>query len=90
MRLSRHFCERWEERIGGPVPPPEEVEEMVRRHDTKWLQKCRNLYTSRGRPYRVLALYWIRDRNIIIKVDEKRNRAVSVMIQNQARQTDGG
>jgi len=83
LQLSRHFRERWEERVGEPVPSPEEVEKMVRRHDTRWLQKCRDLYTTRGRKYRVLALYWIRDRNVVIKVDEKNDVAVSVMTREE-------
>jgi len=57
---------------------------MVNRLDTKFLQKCRDLYTTRGRKYRVLALYWIRDLNIIIKVDEKKNVAVSVMTREES------
>lgn len=79
LSISRHFRERWEERVGGPVPSPEEIEKLIRRPDTKWLQKCRDLYTSRARKYRVLALYWIKELNIIIKIDEKSNVAVSVM-----------
>ena len=84
MQLSRHFRERWEERVGEPIPSPEEIEKLIRRQDTKWLQKCRDLYTSRGRKYRVLALYWIKERNMVIKIDEKNNVAVSVMSRGEA------
>jgi hypothetical protein len=79
MQLSRHFRERWEERVGEPIPPPEEVEKMIRQHGIRWLQKCRDLYTTKGNRYRVLALYWIKERGIVIKVDEIKNVAITVI-----------
>ena len=79
MQLSQHFRDRWEERVGKPIPSPEEAEKMIRQHGVRGLQECRDLYTTRGYQYRVLALYWIKERGIVIKVDEIKNVAVTVI-----------
>jgi len=77
MKLTRHFEERWAERIGTPVPAPGEVEEM--KNDAIFIQRSRDLFTPTGRRYRILALYWLPQENLILKIDERRNVAVTII-----------
>lgn len=77
MRLSKHFIERWRERVGRNAPEASEVEEMI--NDAIYLQRCRDFFTSRGVRVRVLGLYWVPHENLIIKVDDKRSLVVTVL-----------
>lgn len=77
MKLSKHFIDRWEERVKKPLPTTEEIQGMV--NDSLFLQRSRDFFTARGRPVKILALYWVVDENIILKVDEKTATAVTVL-----------
>ncbi len=77
MRLSKHFCERWEERVKKPVPSAEELCEII--DGAVFLQRCLNLYTARGISKRILAAYWVPDQSLILKIDEKNGTAVTVI-----------
>lgn len=77
MKLSKHFRERWKERVKKPIPTPKEIEEMI--DGALFLQRCRDLFTARGIRQRILAAYWIADQGLIIKMDDKTCTAVTVM-----------
>ena len=77
MKLSKHFRERWKERVKKSIPAAKEIEDMV--DGAIFLQRCRDLFTARGNRQRILAAYWITDQNIIIKLDEKTGTAVTVI-----------
>lgn len=51
-------------------------------NDAVFLQRCRDFFTPRGIRVRVLALYWVAHENIILKIDEKKNVAVTVLTPN--------
>jgi len=77
MKLSKHFLERWRERVRRKAPEASEVEEMI--NDAVYLQRCRDFFTPRGVRVRVLGLYWVPHENLILKVDDKSNMAVTVL-----------
>ncbi len=77
MKLSKHFRNRWKERVKKPIPTPKEIEEMV--DGALFLQRCKDLFTARGIRQRILAMYWITDQGIILKLDEKTGTAVTVL-----------
>jgi len=77
MKLSKHFIDRWRERVKRRLPEVSEVEEMI--NDAVYLQRCRDFFTPRGIRVRVLGLYWVPHENLVLKVDEKSNMAVTVL-----------
>ena len=77
MKLSDHFIDRWCERVKRPVPDSAEVENMI--NDGIFLQRCRDYYTSRGVRVRIMGLYWVPHENLVLKIDDKRNKAVTVL-----------
>ena len=80
MKLSKHFLERWRERVKRPVPKAGEVKRMV--NDAVYLQRSRDFFTPRGVRVRVMALYWVPHENLVLKVDERNNMAVTVLTPN--------
>ena len=60
-----------------PVPTEREIERLI--DEALTLQKHRDTFTTRGRRYRVLAVYWHKGRKVVLKVDEKRNKVVTVL-----------
>lgn len=82
MKLTKHFYERWEERVKTPVPSGEEVGAMI--GGAVFLQRCMGLYTARGIYRRVLALYWVPERSLVLKIDEKNGTAVTVITSDLA------
>jgi hypothetical protein len=77
MKLSKHFIKRWEERVGQPLPAPKEIKRMIR--CAIWLQKDQVLYSTKGLRYKIPALYWVPDKNIVLKVDEKTKTVMTVI-----------
>lgn len=77
LRLTEHFREQWLKRGNGPVPGAREVEEMI--EGSISLQKDRDVYTPRGRRFKVLALYWNPEKDVVFKVDERRGTVVTVI-----------
>ena len=75
-RWSTHAKERWEERI-GPVPGERELTRLI--SESVEVQKFRRTFTPRGRPITVLGAYWHLGRDIILKVDEKARKIVTVL-----------
>ena len=77
MKLSRHFRDRWKERVNKPIPTSKEIEGMV--DGAVFIQRCRDLFTARGMRQRILSVYWVTDQGIIIKLDEKTGVVVTVL-----------
>lgn len=73
--MSKHAQEQWEKRVGGK--PPLDIAPLL--EECVIMQQCRDYFTSRGRPCRVLALYWHPDRGIMFKVDTKSALVVTVV-----------
>ena len=77
MKLSPHFAERWAKRVGGEMPSDEEILRMIDR--SVYVQRFQVIKPEKGKPFRVLALHWVPERDIILKVDEQRRRVVTVL-----------
>ena len=77
LRKSKHFNERWRERVGGRPPSVGKIEGLL--DESVRLQRHRDVQTPRGRPIKVLAMYWHVKRNIVLKVDTKRGKIVTVL-----------
>lgn len=76
LSLSKHFTERWVERVGN-WPTPEAVQHYM--NQSVRVQHCRDLIDTDGRHYRVLGIYWHPELDLVIKVDEKKRVAVTVL-----------
>ena len=80
-RLSDHFLRRWRERVGGE-PDLEAINRIVdAAHRTRG---TRTLYARRhgGRliPVKLLTEYWNPDWNVILRIDDDRREAVTVIV----------
>ena len=75
--FTTHARERWEERIGRTLPSCLELDEII--DESIVLQKFKMTYTPRGIPLRILSLYWHVKRGIVMKVDEKYGKVVTVL-----------
>ena len=79
IELSRHFVERWRERVGSE-PSPRMVMDIIRDPSTVVVQRGRDLQVPRsGQMFRQAAIYWSPALDVVIKVDEVRKRAITVL-----------
>ena len=75
--FTEHARERWVERIGGELPSSLEIEGIL--EESILLQRFRRAYTPRGMALVFLAIYWHVRRGIVMKVDEKCGKVVTVL-----------
>lgn len=80
MKLSKHFIQQWEKRVKQPQPTIYEIKNMIRR--AIWLQTDQRLFCKNGRIYKIPALYWVPDKNIVLKVDEETKTVMTVITPN--------
>ncbi len=73
---TSYFRDMWRERVSLPLPSVEDLNEAV--SESIRLQVQRDLFTPRGRRYRVLAMYWNPVKGVVFKVDHKTRKLVSV------------
>ena len=78
--LSKEFEEKWLENIGAPLPTSNEINQII--SESIIVQKQLDLFTSQGRRYRVLAIYWHPEREIVFKVDHKLGKVVLLLTVN--------
>jgi hypothetical protein len=76
LTLSKHFTKRWLQRVGN-WPTAEAVRHFLQ-HSVR-VQPCQDLVRKDGRPYRVLAIYWHPELDLVIKVDTTNWTAVTVL-----------
>lgn len=80
IRLSKHFMEKWRERL-GTEPDPRAVMDIIRDPGTVIVQRCRNLQMpATGEHYRQAAIYWNAALGMVLKVDEFRGVAITVLV----------
>lgn len=72
--LTMEFEKKWLENIGAPLPTSNEIDQMI--NESIIVQKQMDLFTSRGRPCRILAIYWHPERDVVFKVDHKVGKVV--------------
>jgi len=77
LKLTKHFKERWAERVGTPLPTAAEIENMI--SQAVWLQKGNVYYSARGWIRKVPALYWLPEHDFVLKIDKKESRAITVI-----------
>ncbi len=65
LHFTRHFEERWVERVGPRRPTRAEAEAIIR--ESIQIQQYRDVYTPRGRRITILASYWHPGRGLVIK-----------------------
>jgi hypothetical protein len=75
--FTEHARERWEERIGGALPSSLEIEGII--EESILLQRFRKAYTPRGMPLVFLSMYWNVRRGLVMKIDERCGRVVTVL-----------
>jgi hypothetical protein len=74
--LTKHFKKRWIERVGN-WPTAEAVRNYV--SQSVQVQHCQNFLREDGQPYRILAIYWHPELDLVIKVDDFEKTAVTVL-----------
>jgi len=79
IKMSCHARDAWRNRVSSPVPSEAEIEKMLA--ESVVIQQQRELYTTRGYPVRVLALYWHPAQGIVMKVDHRTSKVVTVLTQ---------
>lgn len=89
LKLTKHFRERWFERVGSH---PTEAAVMAFIAGAIKVQDGRNVKLADGSDCRILAIFWHPELDLMIKVDEVANRAVTVMTPAcwGRRKNDGG
>lgn len=80
QRLSSHFVLRWQERMGS-VPTLEEINAVLEgaqkiRGQRRVFRECRGEYE----PWELLADYLNWDLGVLIRVDEHRQKAVTLIV----------
>ena len=79
IKLSKHFVERWRERV-GTEPDPRAVMDIIRDPHTVIVQRCRDLEVPGSRSkFRQAAIYWSPDLDVVLKVDEFKAVAITVL-----------
>ena len=81
--LSGEFEKKWLENIDASLPTSNEINQMI--NQSIIVQQQRDLFTSRGRLYRVLATYWDPERDVVFKVDHKSRKAVTLTTGGKAK-----
>ncbi|MDY6789703.1 MAG: hypothetical protein SWH54_00360 [Thermodesulfobacteriota bacterium] len=76
LRLSQHFCENWKKRVG--IYPTIEAVHKILKEGVR-IQMGRELKHPDGTPFRMLAIYWHPDLDIVVKIDRVKNMAVTVL-----------
>lgn len=76
MQLSQHFIDNWYRRVGS-WPTPELILDVVRR--SVRVQPTKNLRDHDGSHFRMLSIYWHPDLDVVLKIDEYRDVAVTVL-----------
>ena len=75
LSFARHFEDNWQRRVGG-YPTRKMVEQLINR--SVRIQRCQKVIRH-GEPYRILAIYWHPELDLIIKLDPIDNCAVTVL-----------
>lgn len=76
LKLTDNFCKNWQQRVGN-YPTPEAVKKYL--SESVRVQPCRDLKECDGAHFRMLAIYWHPELDLVMKVDSVNNRAVSVL-----------
>jgi hypothetical protein len=74
---SDHFDIQWRTKVGTRAPTDGEVRRLI--GGSVRIQKFNVLYTLRGMPVKILALYYHRQRDVFFKVDELTGKVVTVV-----------
>lgn len=82
LRLTKHFIENWEKRVGGK-PTEDQVQKLLR--ESLIVQSGGSYVKPNGKPHRILRTYWHTELDVIIKVDEFSGNVVTVM----SKETEG-
>lgn len=77
LNLTEHFIDNWKARVSRHQPTPRMVQNILRQ--SVRVQNGRDLYDEDGIIYRMLAIYWHPELNVIIKIDRAQNKAVTVL-----------
>ncbi|MDA8141066.1 MAG: hypothetical protein M0036_20670 [Desulfobacteraceae bacterium] len=79
LTLTKHFTQRRIERVGN-WPTAEAVRHFL--EQSVKVQRCEDMVRLDGKHYRVLAIYWHAELDLIMKVDTLENTAVTVFSRN--------
>ena len=83
--LTKHFKQRWLERVGN-WPTAVAVQHFI--DQSVCVQRCRDFIRPDGRPYRVLAIYWHPELDLVIKADDFDRTAVTVLSRDVYKKRD--
>ena len=85
MKLSYHFVENWEKRVGG-TPSVEQIQGII--DNSMRVQKGQYYRLSNGEPFNTLTIYWHPELNLVISYDSRRQVMVTVMSKANWTKTD--
>lgn len=76
VKLSKHFCDRWAERVGN-MPTPQAVDSII--EDSVRIQRGDGFRGVRKAGSKPLSIFWNTELDLVIYVDPQRQVAVSVL-----------
>jgi hypothetical protein len=77
VKLTQHFIDNWRKRIGGE-PSPALVKKILA--EAVCIQTGTLFLSLQGKEVvNTLSIYWHREQNLIIKIDNYQDRAVSIL-----------
>ena len=76
MRLSKHFIDNWQKRV-GKLPTPGLIRDIIA--DSIRVHKGMKLRLLDGTPFNTLTIFWHPDLKLILMIDLFSDTAVSVL-----------
>lgn len=76
MQLSKHFIDNWQKRVGSW--PTEACVDQIIAQSVR-VQPSKDLHEHDGAHFRMLSIYWHPELDLILKVDDYRGMAVTVL-----------
>lgn len=77
LKKTKHFDERWVERVGGDPPTAHGIIKIL--EDSILIQKPGRFKTPKGRECTVMAVFWDTKRQLVFKVDMNKRKVVTVL-----------
>ncbi len=77
IEMSRHARVKWRSNIGSSPPEGLEITHKIR--NSVRIQGQRDVFNKYGHRVRILALYWLPQDNIILKVDHVTRKVVTIL-----------
>ena len=87
MKMSKHFIENWEKRVGN-TPSIPMIKDIISK--SVRVQKFKKYFLANKGIFVRLAVYWCPELNIIITLDQSTHKLVSVLTPDAVKELKDG